>query len=54
MNDKTLEKQLIKQLKDSFPDLLTFNIQLSKLKTFWKEQGKKEALKDKRFYYSRY
>jgi len=44
MENKEIEKKLIKKLKDSFLDPLMFDVHLSILKTFWKEQGKKELL----------
>ena len=35
------EEELVKDLKDSFPDLLEFNNKLKELRIFWKQQGKK-------------
>ena len=40
------EERLVKRLKISFPDLLDFNNVLKDLRTFWKEQGRKEAIEE--------
>jgi len=42
--NKIKEEELVKKLKDSFPDMLDFNNCLKELRKFWKE---KTELKEK-------
>ena len=40
------EEELVKDLKDSFPDMLDFNNRLKELRKFWKGQGRQEQKKE--------
>ena len=40
------EEELVKELKDSFPDMLEFNNCLKGLRKFWKGQGRQEQKKE--------
>ena len=40
------EEELVKELKDSFPDMLEFNKCLRELRIFWKKQGRQEQKKE--------
>ena len=42
--EKDIEKELVRKLKDSFPDMLDFNNCLKELRKFWKEQQNKEFI----------
>jgi hypothetical protein len=43
---KNKEEELVKKLKDSFPDMLDFNNCLKELRKFWEKQGIKKAKED--------